>query len=424
MITSKNLIAWSLAFCCLAFLSVSDVIAQGIALRGVGSVNESMAGAGTAAPLSAAGAIHWNPASLADFDHNQAEMGLGLILPDSRVESTVGLATGASRSEAGVSPLPTMALVMKTKDPRLTLGVGVFAIAGFKLNYEASTTNPILMPQGALGLLPTFGRVNTGAEFFQVAPTVSYALSDSLAIGFAPTLTVAKIEIEPLLIAAPSAAGYPTGSGTRYHFGGGGQVGLYYKPNRCFAAGVTVKSEQYFEDFRFRATDNATGLPVRATTDFEYPLIISAGTSFRPNDFTLIAADVRYFDYENADGFGPQGLNPNGSLAGLGWESVIAVALGIERRVNQCLTVRGGYVWNDNPIRSEDVFFNAGSPLNVQHVASLGFSCRLTDNVTVNTTYLHGFDQASSGPYAGLPGTDVTIRTAAYLVSSGFTISF
>ena len=212
-----NSIFTSLAILLATAMMAQSAFAQGISLRGIGSVNESMAGAGTAAPIGAAGAIHWNPASISDFQCNQAEMGIGMVYPDSRVESSVGPFAGDSRSESGVSPLPTMALVMKTHNPRVTMGLGVFAIAGFKLNYDASTANPIHMPQGSLGALPTFGRVNTEAQFFQIVPTLAYAINDSWSVGFAPTLTIGQLGIQPLLPGAVGPAGYSNGSGTRFH---------------------------------------------------------------------------------------------------------------------------------------------------------------------------------------------------------------
>jgi long-chain fatty acid transport protein len=416
----------SIAFaaCCIVAISVSNIAGQGVTLRGVGSINESMAGAGTALPLSASGAIHWNPASIAEFDHHQAEMGLSLIYPDTRVSTTVGPFSGSSRSESGVCPIPTMSLVLKGQNPRITYGIGAFAIAGYRLNYDASTTNPVLMPQGSLGALPTFGRVNTESEFFQIVPTIAYTVNDSWSIGFAPTMTIARLGIEPMLASPPGAAGYPLGSGTRYHFGGGGQIGVYFKPNQQFAAGLTFKSEQYFEDFRFKSQDNATGAPVDSTFDLEYPMIISLGTSYRLSPQTVIASDIRYFDYGQADGFGSAGLKPDGSLLGLSWSSVMAVATGISHDVNDRLTVRCGYVWNESPIDSGNAFFNTAAPLNVQNLVSLGCSIRVHPNMTLSTAYLHAFDQKTSGLYAGLPGTDVTLRTAAYLLSAGVTIDF
>ncbi len=418
--------SWFYATLALFLLHMATQFAggQGISLRGVGAVNESMAGAATAAPIDAAGAIHWNPASLADFQHNEAIMGMALYLPDIRVESTVGPMTGASRSDSGVVPIPTMAMVWRSPNPRVTYGIGAYAIAGFKVNHDASLTNPILLPQGSLAPLPTFGRIDTSAEFFQLAPTLAYTLNDCWSIGVAPTLTIAKVGIEPLLAAPPTGGVFPAGSGTRYHFGGGAQIGVYYKPNYCWRFGASFKTKQWFERFNYKAQD-AGGFPINATTEFEYPMIVSVGTSYQPRFDTLIALDVKYFDYADTEGFGTSGFNPDGSIAGVGWQSVISIAMGIERKVSHCLTLRGGYVWNDNPIHTEDVFLNTAAPVISQSVATIGVTMGLTSNIALTTTYLHGFDNSASGLYAGfLPGTDVTIRTAAYAVSTAATIRF
>ena len=158
--------------------------------------------------------------------------------------------------------------------------------------------------------------------------------------------------------------------------------------------------------------------------DFEYPLILSLGTAYRITPRTLIANDIRYFDYGQANGFGTAGLEADGSLAGLSWKSVMSVATGIEHQVNKGLKVRGGYVWNENPLTSQNIFLNSAAPLNLQHVASLGLEFQVTHNMAASVTYLHAFDEATSGLYAGQPGTNVTARTAAYAVSGGVNINF
>ena len=45
----------------IVLIAAANASGQGITVTGVGAVNRSMGGAGTAAPLEAIGAIHWNP---------------------------------------------------------------------------------------------------------------------------------------------------------------------------------------------------------------------------------------------------------------------------------------------------------------------------------------------------------------------------
>ena len=70
----------------------------------------------------------------------------------------------------------------------VSIGLGVNAVAGFKNNYPNDPTNLLLAP----------GPAFASAEFLQIVPTMSYALSDRLSLGFAPTVTTATLTLDPL----------------------------------------------------------------------------------------------------------------------------------------------------------------------------------------------------------------------------------
>jgi long-chain fatty acid transport protein len=431
----------------LALLPAHTASAQGIALGGVGPVNRSMAGAATAAPIDAAGAIHWNPASISGLERSEMLFGLELLLPTENLSSSIEAGAlgggfppvrlaGSTGGEPGVSPLPTVALVHKPKNSRWTYGLGIYLVGGFCVNYPASTTNPVLMPQnntpGGFGGL---GRLSAEAEYMQIVPTLSYALTERLSVGIAPTVTLGKISADPLFFATPDDAGgslvptYPPAGGTRYHWGGGFQVGAYYVTDTCWHLGLAFKSTQWFEDLRFKTTDEAGG-PRNESVHFDYPMIISLGTAYSGIENWLFACDVRYFDYENTAGFGDAaGFDANGRVTGLGWQSVVSVHTGVQYRASQRVRLRLGYQYNDNPIRSNEVFFNVASPLIIQHVISTGLSYRLAENLSLSLAYLHGFENRSTGaihaPGAGpIPGTSVSSRISADALSAGLTLQY
>src|SRR5262245_41904281 len=73
-----------------AFLITASARAQfGTVLSGTGTVNRSMGGASTAAPLSAAGALYWNPATLTGLDRSQIEIGAELLFANTDLSSSV-----------------------------------------------------------------------------------------------------------------------------------------------------------------------------------------------------------------------------------------------------------------------------------------------------------------------------------------------
>ncbi|MGO9111477.1 MAG: OmpP1/FadL family transporter [Thermoguttaceae bacterium] len=407
---------------------------QGIALSGAGPVNRAMAGASTAAPIDAAGALMWNPGSINGLQGSEADFGLELLLPTEKLFSNFsayGL-QGSTGGEPGVTAIPEMAFAHKSEDSPWAYGLGIFAIGGFSTNYPASLTNPVLTPQPPNGV--GLGRVSSLGEYYQVVPTVSFALTEKLSVGFAPTLTLARLDVNPMVFIAPDkSAGtgytYPTADGTRYHFGGGFQLGVYYTANEAWHFGVCFKSPQWFERFTSNTVDEL-GRPEVASVRFDYPLILSLGTSYTGIENWLFACDVRYFNYSGTDGFGsPAAFAPNGEVTGLGWKDTVSVHTGAQYYAMQNLALRMGYQYNSSPVGSDEAFFNVASPLVIEHVLGVGFSYRMTCNEILSVAYLHGFQNQVSGPiqapgFGAIPGTSVTSAISADALSAGITIQY
>ena len=129
-------------------------------------------------------------------------------------------------------------------------------------------------------------------------------------------------------------------------------------------------------------------------------MILSLGTAYTGFEKWLLACDVRYFDYHNTAGYGdPAGFDATGAMTGLGWQSIASVHLGAQYQATQRLYLRMGYEFNDNPIGSDEVFFNVASPLIIQHVVSTGFSFHMTDQVSLSLAYVHGFENSATARY-------------------------
>jgi long-chain fatty acid transport protein len=384
---------------------------QGLAISGVGPVNQSMAGAATACPIDAAGAMMWNPATISGLATSEVSIGVGLAMPSSNLSSRIpagSLGNGvpslplaeSDSSEAGFSAIPSIGFVERLDCTALSYGLGVFGIGGFRVNYPASTDNPVLTEQPPLGL--GIGRIFSEVEILQMAPTISYAVTEQFSIGVAPTVTMAKISADPLLLASPDDANgdgfpsYPAGRGNR------------------------VK-------FRFR-TEDELGRPRTEKFEFMYPIIVTLGTAYSGFDDIVFALDMRLFDYGNATGFQETGFNPDGSLAGLGWSSILAVSTGLQFQVRPGLFLRCGYSYNQNPISGFDSGFNVASPVIVQHFAYFGGSLRLSKSSCFSVCYTHGFENDVAGPIqsaAGpIPDTLVTNEASLDAVSFGVTVNY
>ncbi len=439
MIT-KGLGRAQLALCvgivCVFFANTSEVHAQGIFIPSVGPTNQSMSGATVAAPIDSIGSLAWNPAGISGLPNSELAFGIGLVLPTTSLSSAIpafGLA-GTTDSEPGVAPVPTMGLVQHIADTPWTIGLGIFGIGGFSANYAASGTNPILTPQPSAGSpLGGLGAVFAEAEVCQIVPTVSFAVTDRLSIGFAPTLTLASLVCNPLVFGAPNDANgdgffsYGPGTGTRMAWGGGFQVGAFLTTESCWNWGLSYKSPQWMEPFRFNS-QNELGGPMFAEVNFDLPSIVSLGTAYTGFERWLFATDLRYFDYENAVGFGDQGFLPTGAVAGLGWDSVFSFSQGVQYLMTDRLTLRTGYTYNQNPISDEQTMFNVASSLIIQHWYSLGATYYFNDCLSMTCAWTHGFENSVTGPIqtplGAIPGTSVTTTVSADIFNFGATVAY
>jgi long-chain fatty acid transport protein len=369
-----------------------------------------MGGASAAAPLDAIGAIFWNPATTSGLGSSQLGFGVELLFPQARMSSSLPIGfSGSTTSDAGVFVLPSVGLVYQPEGSAWTFGLGLFCPAGFAVNYPGSTTNPLLTPPPPNGF--GFGPIAAEYQVFQIAPTVSYQLTDRLSIGFGPLLDLAALRIDPALITSPNADGaYPRGNPSEYAWGAGFQVGLYYVTQAGWHLGTSLKSPQWFDSFEFHSID-AQGRPRDFGFHVDNPLIWSIGGAYTGFERWTLATDLRFINYRNTVGFSHTGFDATGALLGVGWDNVFALALGAQYQVTEPFSVRLGYTFNTNPIDSAVASFNVATPLIVQHTIAVGASYNITASLTISAAYVHCFENSVQGPivspFGPIPGSSI-----------------
>lgn len=381
---------------CLILLALSFMLAgpptahaqMGHVLNGVGPLDQSWSGAGMANPQDGLTALHWNPATLTNFDGTTLDLSLQLMFPTTDLSSSIDRdalgpgvppapLAGVSSSDAGPFPIPAAGIIHRPAGTRWGFGLSAFGVGGFGVDYEGANptapgSNPILFPQQAGG----FGALNSSFALFQVSPTVAYQLTETLSFGLAPTFNLGMLEVNPFPGAAPDQNGYPDGPQSSA-LGIGLQAGLHANDLNGFHAGFSFKSTQYFRDFEFDPGAR------QFRFNLDYPMILSAGVGYSGFERVELAADVRYIDFANTDGFDTTGFDESGAVVGFGWNSILAAAVGVQYEVTERLPVRFGYAFNENPIDDAMAFYNVASPAIVQHHISGGLSYRFTPTVAL-----------------------------------------
>ncbi len=412
----------------------TTVWAQGALMSSFGPVNASMGGASTAAPIEAMSAMGWNPATISGLPNSELGVGLGLLLSDPVLESSVPfLGSGVTAAEPGTTPIPSFAWVHKLNE-YTTVGLGALSVAGFKTNYPADVTNPVLAPvSNTPGVPGGLGSLYSEAQFMEVLPVVSFAVTERLSIGFGPTITTGQVVADPLLLAPPtdtdgsSVPRYPAGRGTRYSWGGGAQLGVYYITEYAWHFGASIKSPQWMEEHRVH-TECEQGMPYVATFKLDLPMIVSVGTAYSGFEDLVLALDLRYIDCANTDGVGDSGYSPYGALNGLSWANQFVVATGAQYRLTDRLLARAGYTFNTSPYGSADTFYNVASSLGYQHQLCLGGSWEVTPCVAFHVSYQHYFQWDNTGPIVlpsgVVPGSSVTTTASAHIAQLGVTVKY
>ena len=415
---------------------------HGIVLSGGGPIQRSMGGTGTATALDSLGGLFWNPATLGALPTSELTFGAEFLMPHADLHSRVAPGTfgpgfppvplaGSTRSESGTMILPNVGWAHHLEESELTVGLGFISAAGLASNYPGSLSNPVLTPPPPVGL--GLGRAFADLQVFQIVPAASFQVTEELFIGAGPIINMASLRASPLLFAAPDDANgngfptYPDGTRTRLHWGAGFQVGLYYMGPSNWNFGASFKSPQWFETFRFQSADEV-GRPREERARFDLPWIASVGVSYTGIDRWLFAGDVRFIDYHNTEGFDESGFTPTGAVRGLGWDSQVVVAVGAQYQVTDCLSLRTGYSYNNNPQDAEVAFINMAAPTIIEHTLYAGASWNMTEMLVLSVAYVHGFESTLEGPIITplgiVPGSAVRSSVSADAFVMGLTAKY
>jgi len=418
---------------------------SGHTLNAVGARSMGMAGTDTASPSDAVGTLYANPAGLTAIE-SQVSFGFEAFASDASLTSTVdadgfgpgmpaGEWTGTTNSDAGVLPIPSMALNYHPEGARWAIGLGAYGIGGFGVDYAVDMANPILSPQPSQGGAG-FGGIYSNFQIMQIAPSFAYDVTDWLAVGVSATVDWASLSVSPFPAASPDNSitgdpsnpadpanmpSYSTARGASC-FGFGFAVGLRAKLPAGLRLGLSAKSPQWLGNFVYNSTGEAGG-PRRFDFDMDYPMILQAGLAYEGLDWLKVAMDFRYIDYEHTDGFSDSGFDNTGAVRGFGWKSIYVVSLGTEVRPTEWLSLRAGYSYNPAPIESDMMFFNTPASALIEHQIYGGVGVAW-EAFRLDIGVRHGFENSVTGPYASADPTRVpSARVKASLATTSAALS-
>jgi long-chain fatty acid transport protein len=408
-------------------LSVSDAKAtDGHFLHGVGTINQTMGGAGTAVFLDSLGTIAWNPAGSVDFEGGRLDLTMEYFIPDRTLSSSIsGVMSGSTDSETNASIMPSFGYIYHRKGTTSAWHFSMYGLAGFGVDYPqdntaAATTNAILTPQASGG----FGAIESDYRLMKFAAGKSYIVSKRLALGYSVIPAYSSLKVTPAPFANPTATGYPSASKSEGATGIGFQGGLRYKASDKINLGLSISTPLHFSKFKW---NDSNGNPLYFNLDV--PGFVTMGIGYKPCDKTTYAADIRWINYADTNGFDKSGFTPTASVAGFGWDNIFTIGIGVQRKITQNTKLRFGYNYSQNPIDSSLSFFNVPAPAIIKDHAAIGLTRTLKSGNEYSIGYYHAFANEISGPMINpatgvVAGTTVTSRLAEDSIALGYAYNF
>ena len=88
------------------------------------------------------------------------------------------------------------------------------------------------------------------------------------------------------------------------------------------------------------------------------------------------------------------------------------------------MTLRGGYLYNTNPIPATNTLFNVQAPGITTNTLSLGASTKLTEDITASVAWVHGFRNSITGGVEEVSGGSAKVDLQTDSLVFGLNVQF
>ena len=398
--------------------------AQGHMLHGVGPVNSSMGGAGTALPNESLGALMFNPALIAGAKGNQISFTAEFFKDGIQIDTTVGNLHGTMIPDKQLGVVPAFGWMVRDPSKKTALGFGLIGIAGFRTDYNQDNAS-ILFAQPPAG----FGRIFTDYRVTKVPVAFAYQATPKLAIGASVNLYIGEFAVAPLpyKVFDVDAAGnrfYPEAGALISRWAIAPQFGVYYQHSEKMSLGASLTLPQNYSPYEWNSTHADPGNPNFGTArkvdfDLDGPLIASFGTGLNLGPKTQLAIDGMFTKYSGVEGFGSPGGVVDGIVYPFGWRNVWTFKTGIQHVVSDKATVRGGYNYSQMPLRSEVVLTATGAPATFQHHLCAGAGFKMFPFLEAEASFYYVPRQHVVGPFPTLANVVIGTIDESNKITSG-----
>jgi len=319
-----------------------------------------------------ASAIYYNPAGITQLPGDQFMVGAMLIAPktDVRTLTPQGWITSSTKDNAWIPP---HVYATHQINDSLWLGAGLFSRFGLGTEFDPNWP----------------GRYNSftaDIRSLTLNPDIAVKLTDQLSLAVGVNATWFDIKLERKIPGTPGPDHILTLKGDDTAFGY--NVGVRYAPNDWLALGAS-----YLGKVRenVKGDANLGGAQTDASDHVELPDEFSFGIAVKASPKITVEVGATYTGWNSFDQLdlkfaNPQVLGPQVVIP-KNWSNVWRYQAGVEYAATKALTLRAGYVYDEEPIPQETADYLV--PANDRQLFSLGCGYRWTRwMLDVSYTYL------------------------------------
>ena len=349
-----------------------------------------MGGVGIALPQDALAAAT-NPAGMALIG-NRVDGGLSLFRPDRQAKIGGTTYSGNDKQNFIIPEVGANYMI----NPTMSAGISLYGNGGMNSGYST------IMNSGT-GLLNGAG-VDLQQMF--ISPSFAWRVTPTQTIGVAVNLVQQTFRANGLdnFAQASSSPQNLSGNGHDSSTGVGVRIGWIGELAPGFTLGATYQPKTHMSKFSKYSGLFADG------GSFDIPANYGVGFAWKPTSQLTVAGDVERILYSGVSAIGNTSTTfctpatypncyPLGSASGpgFGWKDITVVKVGVAYAVNEALTVRAGWNHSDNPVTSENVFFNTIAPGVIKDHLTLGMTYALSKDMEISADYIHAFKSDVKG---------------------------
>jgi long-chain fatty acid transport protein len=387
---------------------------EGYFQHGYGARHKALAGAGAADGRDAT-IIVINPAGLVHAD-DEADMAVGVFSPTREMTGSgaPGLTpTGRVDSNTRYFFVPNSAFSYRLPANPYADVVGVsFYGNGANTDYADVPRNDCL--NGGSGMY-CGGPAGIDLQQYFMTLAIAKEIAPGFSLGVGPIIGMQMFRAKGVALVSPTS---PTSPDTAWGIGVRGGFEWSVAPD--FRIGGGLSSATYMQQFRNYA-DLLAG-----RGDCDVPANGQAGIAYDARPDLTLMLDYQYIAYSTIGCVANPATNllfaPFGAEegAGFGWRDLNVVKLGVEWRLQNGLTLRGGYAYNNALFGSRDVELNILAPAATQHHITAGGALKLDEDWTLELAAMYAPKATVSGSEIGLTsGHLVDVATRQYEFMAG-----